>query len=302
MHRLILRKYRTKPTPSCPKSICSSSGFYRVVRFGKFLRRWDKRRIQRYLCYLCKCTFSDSSFSPAYRQHKPYLNDPLSKWYASCGSQRRSSVHYGINFKTSVRKFRYIATQARIENAQDRLVMTPFMDVQFDEMESIEHTKLKPLSIPLMVDAKSRKILGFEVCLMPAKGLLAKKSRNKYGQRLDHRRDALRALFEKVSPIIASKAQIKSDSCPRYESLVKKHFPEAQYTQVISREGCVTGQGELKKIGHDPLFSLNHTAAMIRANVNRMFRRTWCTTKRLEHLSNHLEIYTHYHNRVLTTQ
>jgi hypothetical protein len=38
---------------------------------------------------------------------------------------------------------------------------------------------------------------------------------------------------------------------------------------------------------------------MIRANVNRMFRRTWCTTKRRDRLEAHLVLYADYHNEQL---
>jgi hypothetical protein len=48
-----------------------------------------------------------------------------------------------------------------------------------------------------------------------------------------------------------------------------------------------------------PLFKINHTCAMLRANINRLFRRTWCTTKRPEMLKNHLDIYLHFHNKYL---
>jgi hypothetical protein len=34
------------------------------------------------------------------------------------------------------------------------------------------------------------------------------------------------------------------------------------------------GNGELKKIGFDPLFSFNHTAAMLRDSVSRLVRQT----------------------------
>jgi len=64
----------------------------------------------------------------------------------------------------------------------------------FDEMETFEHTKCKPLSIPLAVTA-NRLILGFGVCSMPAKGLLAAMSRRKYGPRDDHRESTLREMF-----------------------------------------------------------------------------------------------------------
>ena len=44
----------------------------------------------------------------------------------------------------------------------------------------------------------------------------------------------------------------------------------------------MTGQGELRDKRFDPMFALNHTCAMLRANINRLFRRTWCTSKRID--------------------
>ena len=79
----------------------------------------------------------------------------------------------------------------------------------------------------------------------------------------------------------------------------RRHLPEADHQTVKGLRGCIAGQGELKKAGFDPLFALNHSAAMIRANVNRMFRRTWCRTQRRERLALHLALYAQYHNDVL---
>ena len=70
----------------------------------------------------------------------------------------------------------------------------------------------------------------------------------------------------------------------------------------LGEKGCVAGQGELKKVGKDPLFHINHTLAMLRANINRLFRRTWCTTKDPERLKDHLAIYTWVHNNKLIPQ
>jgi hypothetical protein len=76
-------------------------------------------------------------------------------------------------------------------------------------------------------------------------------------------------------------------------------FPGAEHARHLGGRGCITGQGELKKLRFDPLFSLNHTCAMLRANINRLFRRTWCTTKKKERLEQHLWVYMDFHNRVL---
>ncbi|MGZ3656152.1 MAG: hypothetical protein ACXWR1_04035, partial [Bdellovibrionota bacterium] len=57
--------------------------------------------------------------------------------------------------------------------------------------------------------------------------------------------------------------------------------------------------GELKEGRYDPLFSINHTCAMFRANVNRLIRKTWCTTKSQERLRSHLILYANAHNNRL---
>ncbi len=292
--------------PKCPSSLCVAlvkRGYStRSVRYGYYPRRWEKHRIQRFLCRNCNHTFSLATGTPTFRQHKPFVNNGLFEWFASCGSQRRGARIFRINFKTVVRKFELIGSECALFNEEDRQKAEATHDIQFDEMESIEHSKLKPLSIPLVVDAKTRKILGFEVCKMPAKGHLVEKSLKKYGPREDEREEALDRLFRRLLKNISPSAIILSDSKPQYAKHVKLHFPNAHYYQVLSRRGRSSGLGELKQIANDPIFSLNHTAAMIRANVNRMFRKTWCTTKKPDRLAKHLEIYTKYHNTVLIQQ
>ncbi len=171
----------------------------------------------------------------------------------------------------------------------------------FDEMETFEHTKCKPLSLPIIVEPLKRKILGIDVASMPAKGLLAARARKKYGLRADKRGISIENLFKGLKPIVSSDLKVHSDQNPHYPQHVRKIIPGAKHITTPGRRGCIVGQGELKAGGFDPLFSLNHTCAMIRANVNRMFRRTWCTTKKPEALLDHLMLYVGHHNRVLTT-
>ena len=61
----------------------------------------------------------------------------------------------------------------------------------------------------------------------------------------------------------------------------------------------MVGQGELKRGGFDPLFALNHTAAMYRDRIKRLSRRTWCTTKRADRLQLLVDLYAWHHNERL---
>ena len=76
-----------------------------------------------------------------------------------------------------------------------------------------------------------------------------------------------------------------------------RYLPGRDYRQYPGGRGAIAGQGELKKKKHDPLFILNHTCAMLRGCINRLIRRTWCTTKRPRRLQMHLDLYVDFHNR-----
>ncbi len=294
----------------CPQNACRSSSANpasgRLVRNGFFYRKSDSTRVRRFRCLICKRSTSVATTNSCYRQKKRQVNEPLRRLLVSGVSQRRSARILRVTRKTVERKFRFLAEQARVDQCQFRESFLqrspPLSSIQFDELETVERSKCLPLSVALAVSHPARKILGFRVSSMPAKGHLAKISVQKYGFRADHRARGLRELFTEISPLLHPRAEILSDQCPRYPLVVAELLPEARHATVLSRRGCVAGQGELKKIGFDPLFSLNHTCAMLRANINRLFRRTWCTSKRADRLADHIALYVQAHNRELTTE
>src|SRR5690606_17336230 len=96
-------------------------------------------------------------------------------------------------------------------------------NVVFDEIETFEHTKCKPLSLALAVEDKTRRILSIQCAQMPAKGRLAAISRKKYGYRADERRQGLDRMFSDLRAISVVEPNFKSDQCPRYPAAVRKH-------------------------------------------------------------------------------
>lgn len=278
----------------CPKCENFSTNF---VRLGRFYRTSDSRSVQRYRCKDCKKGFSGATFNPCYRQKKRQKNLLLKKLLCSGVSQRRAARILNIHRITVVRKFLFLASEAEFILKKQNYLAPKAHVIEFDDMETFEHTKCKPLSVTLAVETKSRRILGLEVSRMPAKGLLAKV--RKYPKRSDERSYGRNRLFSKLTELVDENVTIKSDSNPHYEKDVLAYFPKAKYQQYLGKRGAITGQGELKKVRFDPLFSLNHTCAKFRADVNRLFRRTWCTTKLPERLYAHLALYSTYHNEFL---
>ena len=285
--------------PICAPSELEASGLRSTIRFGTFWRKSDGREVQRFRCQRCGKGFSLATGHPCYRQNKRHLNEPLRKFYNSGVSQRRLARNFRISRTTVVRKFLFLAGLAIQELFAMNQELKPATEIEFDDLETFEHTKCKPLSVTLAVESKTRRILGFAVAQMPAKGVLASLARKKYGFRKDERGPARRKLLRELKPIVDSRALIKSDQNPHYPSDVRRAFPHARHQVFHGKRGCITGQGELKKIGFDPLFSLNHTCAMLRDNLKRLSRRTWCTTKRPDRLAAQIALYAVYHNAEL---
>jgi transposase-like protein len=267
------------------------------VRYGVYFRSSDKKSVRRYKCKVCEKTFSVAAFTPFYRSRMRHKRVLCRGCLCSGVSQRRTAAEFlKVRRSTVVRMFKAEAAVAEFQLNRNNCLKKPSLVIQFDDMETFEHTKCKPVSISLAVEEGSRRILGLSVSRMAANGRLAERSRKKYGARIDERSIGRKNLFTKINHLIAPNALIKTDENPYYAADIKRFFPRATHHKYLGKRGAITGQGELKKVVFDPLFSLNHTAAMFRANVNRLIRRTWCTTKRVDRLYMHLVLYANYHN------
>ena len=269
-----------------------------IVRCGTFRTRF-KHRVQRFRCVKCLRRHSSQTGNLSYREKKPHINQRLSRLLCNGVSQRSCARLLGIHPVTVARKLVRLGQKAAINLANVGPKLAPDAVVIFDEMETFEHSKCKPLSIAIAVEEGSRRILAVEVAKMPAKGLLAAISRRRYGFRPDHRPQALTRMATAIRHWAPSLTLIKSDESPRYPHFVKRALPGVVHRTFKGRRGCVVGQGELKRGGRDPLFSLNHSCAMLRDRIKRLSRRTWCTTKRPDRLQLLVYLYSWNHNQTL---
>lgn len=281
--------------PNCPNLKCTQKKH--IIKDGTFKRACDSRTIQRFKCRNCEKRFSLATFTLEKNQKKRRENHLVFSLLSSGLSMRRIAKIVHLNEKTVARKALYLAKKQRLKHKKlIESMKKKVVHLQFDDLVTIEHTKLKPVSVSLAVDAQTRVILGAEVSCIPAFGHLAKLSVAKYGRRKNEHKKGLKRLFELIAPTLSKRCLVQSDEHKLYPSFVNLYAEEAEHLRHKGGRGCVAGQGELKKKVHDPIFMINHTCAMLRANINRLIRRTWSTTKNLDRLKDHLDIYMGYHN------
>lgn len=280
----------------CPK--CHSSKYR---SHGQYFRKSDSKTILRWQCRNCRHIFSQASFSSCYRQHKRRINSLLNNLLSSGVSQRRAALVLKVTRKTIARKLIFLGRKSLQDHqAQLKLMDSKeLMHLQLDDLITSHHSKLKPLSLSVIVSKESRRIIAGCLSEIPSFGRLAKLSRKKYGRRSNHLSKNIKDMCQSLSPYLPEYGRIDSDEHNAYPKIIEQCFPRWRHHRFKGQRASVVGQGELKMRGHDPLFSINHTLAMLRANMNRLFRRTWNTTKGPEHFMYHFWIYVRFHNKVL---
>ena len=288
-----MKKFRKGPT-LCP--YCKSNN--KIYKRGFFIRGSDKKKIQKYSCNVCSKHFSEQTLSYDYRLRKRYINQKTFRLICKGMSQRATALLLGVKQKAIAIRIKRFAVVAKKFIAKTRENEDP-QEVFFDEMETFEHTKCKPVTRPIAVNPANRKILALKVGTIPAKGHLVDIALKKYGPRKCQRKEKLQEMLTEIMTFNNQKIKFSTDESPYYPNLIKKIAPSATHQSFKGRRGCVVGQGELKAGGYDPLFPLNHTCAMIRDNIKRLTRRTWCTTKKIFMLENILYIYAMFHNLVI---
>lgn len=287
---------RTCPNQSCKYSHRTYKRFYH--RRGSFFCKWKKQSVPRYQCKGCKKSFSSSTHRLDYRHKKPYLNKPIFEFYASGMTQRRLAKLMRVNRKTIAAKFIWLARWAEKKHREELAKLQHLTDFQFDEMESFEHTRLKPVSISLAVCSESKKIIGIEVASLSYKGRLASFALSKYGYREDTSKEAVQRVLESIKSTGAQNISISTDEKKSYSKLIAQVLPDSKHyahkIEKLSMAQRLFRKGRRNE--NDPLFVLNFTAAKIRHDLSRMARKTWVTTKKANFLQAHLNLYIAYTN------
>lgn len=285
--------YESFMTQFCPR--CSST---QITKKGFFRQKLSRKYIQRFWCSHCHLKFSASTLTTSYQQKKTSINHALFTFLCSGMSLRRAAKILNVSYSTVYARFLWLAALSEAAFAEFLKSTASPKELYLDEMESLEHTKLKPLTIPLLVDEDFR-FFGISSGEMPAKGHLSEISKKKYGPRHSTSEALIEQLLRKL-PKQIKPSVVKSDGKPSYRKLIQRRWKNIRHEVCPRKEEKTREQLYLnyEKKKYDPMFQLNQRCAKLRADVNRLMRRSWSTTKKAENLTKHLMIYACYNNKV----
>lgn len=238
---------------------------------------------QRYQCKACLKTFTDRTGSLNYRKRKQELRKKISQMYCERMSLRGISRTLGISINTVTKYFRESADRASIKNkkriAQGGLV-TRFM--QFDQLETYEHTKRRPVGIQVSIRHKTGEIISAKAGFIPIRALTVSKAYSeKWNKRASKSSHVFEMLWESRKALDETGALVSCDRDNKQVYLLKQLYTAPQLTLSPS-------SAENKRI--DRVFR------RMRQDISRLGRKTLSTTKRLKNLQRHLDLYTDYAN------
>jgi IS1 family transposase len=129
---------------------------------------------------------------------------------------------------------------------------------------------------------------------MNCKGHLAKVSQEKYGFRVDTRTEARTSVLLTLKTCSRQNLTLHTDEHRTYGPLIKGLLPDVQL-QAFKSARADRKSGN-RRNEDDNLFAVNLVAAKLRHDLSRMARRTWVTTKQVERLQAHLDLYIAFNN------
>ena len=138
---------------------------------GVYKRSSDGQVIKQYFCKACKTTYSAATKSPLKWQKKRHINHPLMELLSNNVNLSAAARILRINSKTVAKKLHFLGLACRKMTQNDLKNYSQISDIQFDELQTIEHTKLKPLSVAVAVSKKRGRYWDFRYLVCQQRGI-----------------------------------------------------------------------------------------------------------------------------------
>jgi hypothetical protein len=171
----------------------------------------------------------------------------------------------------------------------------------FDELETYESQRnTRPLSVPVLVESKSRYIIWAESATIRPRGKMTEqrldaiaRATARYGVRKDRSIRGIRRTFARGAWIArdASSIHLNTDEKSSYPGLGAKAFGRQRLEHRRTNS-------KLVRATWNPLFPINHEEAMLRDLMGRMRRESWLVSKKRRYLDLGLQVHMAYRNLV----
>ena len=283
----------------CPNRRCRAfreppPRFYR--RNGSYRPRCRTEPVPRFKCRLCRRGFSRQTFRLDYRDKRPDKNVELFKLLTSGVGLRQAGRYLGLDVHAVQKKFRKIARHMRLLNRNLLRGLPGHCVLLLDELESFEHRRIAPLTVPVLIERRSKLVLATDVA--PIRRVAKRGSRRQRwlerfeatsGRRRDRGHNCIRRVFGRMSRLLGGQvATLITDQKSAYATQCRRRFGG----QVLHH----TVPSTLARTVYNPLFAINLTDAMMRDNNGRLRRRSWLVSKRGRFLGLQLELFAAYRN------
>ncbi len=238
--------------------------------------------VQRYQCKACKKTQTKRTNSKNYRLRKSRLAKKIEALYCERMSLRGIARVLGVNRKTVNKHFLRMSHKARSENLRNLVnkeIVSTF--VQFDALETFEHTKRKPLGVWFSVRAKTGEIVSAKVHRTDIRALaMSKREILKWNRQTNKESSLIDFLLETKKSLNRAYSVLGCDGFRQSRKIAENICGDISHIITL---------GENKKI--------DLSIRKLRNDISRLQRKTLCSTKKAERLQNHLDLYINYHNR-----
>jgi hypothetical protein len=236
-----------------------------------------------------------------YRDHRPDLNAKLVELLASGVGLRQSSRLLGLSRHCLELKFRKIARHLRRLNLNLQGQLPAGSILQLDELETFEEMRaLRPVTVPIVIDKRSRFIVWAESAPIPARHRKTKHGRRRseelarFGRRRDGSRRACRRTLGRAEALCRDlqTIEIETDEKRSYPALIRKVFGDER--RILHGKTKSTRQRDVS----NPLFAINQTEALSRDLMGRLRRQSWLVSKKRRYLDLGLALFTAWRNLV----
>lgn len=290
--------------PYCPNRLCPAHrnpapGWY--TGHGSYRVACRPHPIPRFRCKRCRRSFSRQTFRADRYDHRPDLNSRLLELLTSGVGLRQSARTLGLSRRCTELKARKLARHLRRLNLNLRGPLPDFAELQLDEFESYETSRLtRPLSIPFVIEATSGYIIWAESAKIRPRGRMSQaryaaiaRDELRFGRRRGNSRRSVVRSLRRALALTADMTTIRiaTDKKTSYPRAIREVFGErlVVHTRTNSREPRTTA---------NPLFPIHLTEAFARDLMGRLRRHSWLVSKRRRWLDCALHVFLAYRNLV----